>query len=283
MIQTITGTFNAEELHGSGQYFNPCQLRPYKPHGCPRPLTPHHCIPDHCWKDGDGDRITIKSAQNTTMSKEAGLCICVSGTGKSDSGVAESSFDKKRGETMADMWKNRADRNLVDNFKTATADIETQSIALANHFSTLPPGRNTFYKKADYGFNSSTKTWNVAGGKKGTRADYFDKLGSHGKIHHVFDESEDSLASANQRRFGKKHRATLGQLETLAAQTINVVTGCDPKDIQEQLRTYHEARGITSNTVLRAKATQGGTAKDKDFGGEWGGPQPAPSLSWTPP
>jgi hypothetical protein len=36
------------------------------------------------------------------------------------------------------------------------------------------------------------------------------------------------------------------------AQTAALVTGCDPKDLEKQLRAHHEKHGLPENTRLRA-------------------------------
>jgi hypothetical protein len=55
-----------------------CQLTPYKD-GCAGGKTPHHCVPDHCFKESGP-----KGAYYPGAVKHAdGLCICVSGATKS--------------------------------------------------------------------------------------------------------------------------------------------------------------------------------------------------------
>lgn len=56
-----------------------CVLRPYKD-GCPGDLTPHHCVPDHCFKkpDSQGGGIYPGGLEHAD-----GLCVCVSGATKS--------------------------------------------------------------------------------------------------------------------------------------------------------------------------------------------------------
>lgn len=57
---------------------DPCKLRPYKPNTC-KPKTPHHCVPDHCFREsGENGRY-----YSDKMNKDDGLCICVEGQVKS--------------------------------------------------------------------------------------------------------------------------------------------------------------------------------------------------------
>lgn len=56
-----------------------CKLRPYKDK-CPKPLTPHHCVPDHCFRAPDRDGGGMYPGG---VSHADGLCVCLSGATKS--------------------------------------------------------------------------------------------------------------------------------------------------------------------------------------------------------
>jgi hypothetical protein len=55
-----------------------CRLRPYK-EGCEGKKTPHHCVPDHCFKEA-GDHGTYYPG---AVQHADGLCVCVKGATKS--------------------------------------------------------------------------------------------------------------------------------------------------------------------------------------------------------
>ncbi|MEJ2403679.1 MAG: DUF4150 domain-containing protein [Candidatus Thiodiazotropha sp.] len=55
-----------------------CVLKPYKD-GCSGGKTPHHCVPDHCFKEKGEDGAYYPGA----VKHSEGLCICVSGATKS--------------------------------------------------------------------------------------------------------------------------------------------------------------------------------------------------------
>ncbi|MCG8080325.1 MAG: DUF4150 domain-containing protein [Candidatus Thiodiazotropha taylori] len=55
-----------------------CTLKPYKD-GCDGGKTPHHCVPDHCFKEKGKDGEYYPGA----VKHSEGLCICVSGSTKS--------------------------------------------------------------------------------------------------------------------------------------------------------------------------------------------------------
>jgi hypothetical protein len=57
-----------------------CQLRPYNPNTCPKGTTPHQCVPDHCFREPGKGGARYKGA----ISRGKGLCVCVTGAGKSD-------------------------------------------------------------------------------------------------------------------------------------------------------------------------------------------------------
>jgi len=56
-----------------------CVLRPYKD-GCPGGLTPHHCVPDHCFKKPDSQGGGMYPGG---LAHADGLCVCVAGSTKS--------------------------------------------------------------------------------------------------------------------------------------------------------------------------------------------------------
>lgn len=62
------------------------------------------------------------------------------------------------------------------------------------------------------------------------------------------DEMEKALGLAGT----PKYTATLGQLEKAGALSAGKVTGCDPNDLEQQLRTYHQSKGLGSETRWRA-------------------------------
>lgn len=79
-----TGALPAPEIEGVAPPTpspQDCILRPYKK-GCPDKKTPHHCVPDHCFK-----KPTIKGVLGARLpgspSHADGLCICVDGATKS--------------------------------------------------------------------------------------------------------------------------------------------------------------------------------------------------------
>lgn len=74
------------------------------------------------------------------------------------------------------------------------------------------------------------------------------EVADHGKIHALMDAAEEALGLAGN----PKHTATLGQLEMAGATTAGQVTGCDPADLQKQLRTYHQSKGLGPETKWRA-------------------------------
>jgi hypothetical protein len=55
-----------------------CTLKPYK-EGCPAGQTPHHCVPDHCFKEAGRGGAYYPGA----VKHADGLCVCVSGSTKS--------------------------------------------------------------------------------------------------------------------------------------------------------------------------------------------------------
>jgi hypothetical protein len=58
-----------------------CKLRTYKP-GCPDGLTPHHCVPDHCFRNPPSQG---GGRYPGALSNDNGLCVCVKGSGKYNS------------------------------------------------------------------------------------------------------------------------------------------------------------------------------------------------------
>jgi hypothetical protein len=78
--------------------------------------------------------------------------------------------------------------------------------------------------------------------------EWFGALAEHGKIHALMDAQEAALGAANT----PKATATLGQLEDAGARSAAMVTGCDAKDLQRQLRDHHKKNGLPEDTRLRA-------------------------------
>lgn len=225
MAQTIRGIFTADKLHREKQYFNPCQLRPFHPHGCPKPLTPHHCVPDHCWKPRGGSaRINLgNTTPATEMSRKDGLCICVDGSGKSSDSSAGVKYRQ-----LCDTYKDK-----LDNLQNA-GDSKALAATFKREANDLTRGTTTI----------------------------FANMGSHSKIHHIFDAAEDELAKLNKNATPSlgENVATLSQLENLAATVLAKVTGCDAKDLKRQMRSYHHSKGFSGKTLLRARAEGGAPA-----------------------
>ncbi len=97
--------------------------------------------------------------------------------------------------------------------------------------------------------STGEKGGNVTKGKfKRRLGEWFGALAEHGKIHALMDAQEAALGAANT----PKATATLGQLEDAGARSAGLVTGCDPKDLQRQLREHHQKNGLPENTRLRA-------------------------------
>lgn len=221
MVQTVPGAYTSAQVHAEGTYFAPCKLRTHSA-GCPSPLTPHHCVPDHCWKPRGGSaRINLgNTTPATEMSFSDGLCICVDGSGKNS--------DSSAGEEYAQLCETHKDK--LDNLQNAG---DSKSLAA------------TFESQA--GSHTETTT-------------NFNNMGKHGKIHHIFDAAEDNLAQQNQTQGLGKNVATLSQLENLAATVIAKVTGCDAEDLKRQMRSYRKSKGIRGATLLRARAKGGAPA-----------------------
>ena len=81
-----------------------CVLRPYKDK-CPGGLTPHHCVPDHCFKKQDSQG---GGTYPGGIEHGDGLCICVSSatksTNKHGKSVSRDDFttDKKHFDALAE-------------------------------------------------------------------------------------------------------------------------------------------------------------------------------------
>jgi hypothetical protein len=109
----------------------------------------------------------------------------------------------------------------------------------------------------------STKSKTPAG-KSVSRDDFatddahFNALAEHGRIHKRFDEAEQKLGAraAND----PPNSATLGELEDEAAKVIAKVTGCDEKDLKDQMRKYHQGKGLNASDKFRADPYGGQTA-----------------------
>lgn len=87
---------------------------------------------------------------------------------------------------------------------------------------------------------------------------FFDQVAQHGKIHVLMDAAELALGHSGD----PKYTATLGQLEKAGAQAAAQVTGCDPADLERQLRGYHGSKGLGDDVRLRADPY--GSAKSLD-------------------
>ncbi|MBJ2217608.1 MULTISPECIES: hypothetical protein [Pseudomonas] len=70
----------------------------------------------------------------------------------------------------------------------------------------------------------------------------------HGRIHKYYDADEHKLALIST----PKGTAPLIALETLGAKAASKVTGCRQKDLLLQLRTYHQAKGMGPDFIVRA-------------------------------
>ncbi|MBN3854825.1 DUF4150 domain-containing protein [Paraburkholderia sp. Ac-20340] len=157
---------------GRGSDAGRCRLRPYR-EGCPNGATPHHVVPDHCFKQpgeqGEYYRGAIRHAD--------GLSVCVDG--KTKASAANGATVKQNG------------RRLVQ---------------------------------------------------------YYRELAQHGQIHARFDIIEAGLGRIGTPR----GTATLGQLEDIGAGVVSQVTGCKKEDLKRQLREYHQSKGLSPATKLRA-------------------------------
>ena len=161
-------------VQGDGKDGGRCKLRPYRElqGKCPGGGTPHHVVPDHCFK-GTGSGAYYPGG----IPHADGMSICVSGAGK---------FSKPDGKTTKRVGK----------------PLET----------------------------------------------FMGEVADHGKIHVLMDAAEEALGQAGD----PKHTATLGQLEKAGATTVGSVTGCDPADLERQLRDYHESKGLKKDSRWRA-------------------------------
>jgi hypothetical protein len=103
---------------------------------------------------------------------------------------------------------------------------------------------------------------------KGKFLDFYRKLADHGKIHVFTDAGEHALGKAGT----PKGTTSLGAMEKLGARVVGKVTGCDPADLEKQLREYHQSKGLGPDTKVRAdpfgqvknlEASQMGTGKGR--------------------
>ncbi|MET3140277.1 hypothetical protein AAKU61_004666, partial [Undibacterium sp. GrIS 1.2] len=78
--------------------------------------------------------------------------------------------------------------------------------------------------------------------------DVLSKLAEHGKIHALFDPLEEALGKLGS----PQGTAKLGQLEKTGAMVVGKVVGCDPQDLEKQLRSYHQSKGLDPSVSLRA-------------------------------
>jgi hypothetical protein len=167
---------------GQGKGGGRCKLRKYR-EGCPSG-TPHHVVPDHCFKQPGKNGKYYPGA----IEHADGLSICVDGRSKSEA--------TKKGEF-------------------------------------------------------------VSRGKLSAK-EHFDSLAQHGRIHVLMDAAELALGEVGN----PKYTATLGQLEEKGAASVAAVTGCDRADLEQQLRTYHQSKGL--GTDMRLRADPFGRAKALD-------------------
>ncbi|GAC1610523.1 MAG: hypothetical protein NVS3B3_19580 [Aquirhabdus sp.] len=98
----------------------------------------------------------------------------------------------------------------------------------------------------------ATKSTGVSGNsvKKGKRsmADHFQTLAQHGQIHVLMDAAEAALGAIGN----PKGTTSIGNLEKAGASAAAKVTGCNEKDLEKQLRDFHQSKGLDSNAKLRA-------------------------------
>jgi len=73
----------------------------------------------------------------------------------------------------------------------------------------------------------------------------------HGQIHAIYDPLE-AVAGLAGTPIGT---APLGELEMAGALAAGKVTGCNPLLLEAQLRTYHQAKGLGIDTIVRADPT----------------------------
>jgi hypothetical protein len=152
-----------------------CRLRPYK-EGCPGGQTPHHVVPDHCFKQ-PGDNGAYYNGIAGKVEHAQGLSVCVDGATKS---TAQDGSSVKRG-----------------------------SMPFIQHYR---------------------------------------RLAQHGQIHARFDAIETGLGKIGS----PVGTASLGQLEDVGAGVVSQVTGCNKEDLKQQLRDYHQSKGLPPETKLRA-------------------------------
>jgi hypothetical protein len=84
---------------------------------------------------------------------------------------------------------------------------------------------------------------------------FLNEVAEHGEIHYAMDAAELALGLAGD----PKYTASLEQLEKAGAANAARVTGCDPNDLEQQLRIYHQSKGLGRDTRWRADPF--GTAK----------------------
>lgn len=224
------------------------------------------------------------------MTNKEGLCICVDGTVKADGPCDDGNFQYSQENGMARLWSGKTDTDTNDAKKkyllnkiaykkaektnSLTDDIKKDllkaSAALEKRFTELydahTPNKNR-EKVLQGQHGHKNKEWKTTTPQRNRRT-YYNALGTHGKIHHIFDAAEDELARLNAEappgpNLGE-NVATLDQLENLAADVLSKVTGCDSNDLKSQIREYHKEKGIHEDTLLRANAKGGQKADLKD-------------------
>lgn len=239
------------------QFEHQCQLRPYKPPGCPEPFTPHHCVPDHCFVEAPAQkstntpaqRISIPSTkineQTTEMSHEAGLCICVDGPSHS---WGCDILDKDRNNLSNSTVNVNKLRNHISHL-TATLGTPPDP-KIQKRINAL----NNIQTQIHTVGSTRISDLNITASSLVSSDNSFANLGQHPQAHNIFDAAENRLATHNENatpRLGK-NVATLDQLENLAADVLSKITGCPRKALKRQMEYYHEQKGIPRHTLLRA-------------------------------
>jgi len=96
--------------------------------------------------------------------------------------------------------------------------------------------------------STSRSGTNISKEDYSTEKKWFSALADHGRIHALFDKAESDLGKAGK----PKNSATLGQLESAAAEAVSEVTGCDEADLKKQMREYHKDKDMGANQKYRA-------------------------------
>ncbi|MET3120381.1 hypothetical protein AAKU64_004633, partial [Undibacterium sp. GrIS 1.8] len=98
----------------------------------------------------------------------------------------------------------------------------------------------------------ATKSTGVNGQsvKKGKNSitNHFQALAQHGQIHLLMDAAEAALGALGN----PKGSSSLGNLEKAGASAAAKVSGCDEKELEKQLRDFHQSKGLSASTKFRA-------------------------------